>query len=901
VEGKEYVYSELLALGLNRKEIVGYMTFRGARNMTYQLRNGALSKSLMDRGYRTINHPALPPVFGRSVENGRLVGNAYDADTGVFVRVGDDWWRRNPNKSVFELNEPGEFGGKHSWYVVGTTTAINQTSISNAIPYRAGEYSRKYTDNYFVKYNSGEWLHKDGERWHKATRTATSKVEGEKYVAAFKEGLRLQRSGSLTPTKAASLMEPWGWEPQAFIDEVNSLPVDVDLSVLASRTESDYIKEGINIGMGTGGARGEHIKNVRGEDNALSPMDSLAAEISNASFVASTVEWRDNHIKLWYNTFRDILPANVQNMAPEDAFFSVVNSRQGRYVGNDKQRIAAQRVQDYLLQQLNVPSQEERYYQAFSRMLAESVEGEWAPSLLLGKTLRYTENFPKFIRTISFHSFFGFNPVQLLVQGMNAFNAIAISPVHGVKAGSMMPLYRVALMSDQESIWRNVAKGGSLAGMSEDEFVLSVATIRRSGLLDGINSTALYGAETGSLSLFNNVRRTTGTTSSFFFNRGEEASRLISWDIAKREWVKANPNGAWWEDDALRAIMERQDDLTQNMTTANTAFWQKGALSIPLQFFQYPVKLMMNLLASTFTGSHRAFSREDALRLMTMHLVFLGTAGNWWTGWSREVLGTAVEDLSPEQRLYVQQGVFAGVINSLSLATTDEKLELGLGSRLGTFNFYEDFINTLLDPEKPFLAMMSGASGGAIMRATDNFSRALSIYMAAPMDAETIEAAATMMLTGAFSVANNYEKALLASSWDAVLSKSGNQMYAVNNKERFMMKWGIPPAAQEDLSILFTSDKKRKDVIKRESALIGNLRERALLAIKEGDYAKAKSLYGVIRVRIDGIPDPSMRLQLEKAALSHDVTTKQRQMLMEIVGDLFSKDVLVNPNPAEVR
>jgi hypothetical protein len=72
--------------------------------------------------------------------------------------------------------------------------------------------------------------------------------------------------------------------------------------------------------------------------------------------------------------------------------------------------------------------------------------------------LRTTKNYPQWARTIAFHSFFAFNPVQFFMQGMNAFNAIAISPIHGLAASKTSTLYGIALMSDQESIWRNTAK-----------------------------------------------------------------------------------------------------------------------------------------------------------------------------------------------------------------------------------------------------------------------------------------------------------------------------------------------------------------------------------------------------------------------------------------------------------
>jgi hypothetical protein len=45
----------------------------------------------------------------------------------------------------------------------------------------------------------------------------------------------------------------------------------------------------------------------------------------------------------------------------------------------------------------------------------------------------------------SFHSFFALNPVQFFMQGMNAFNAIAVSPLHGLRAAKSSSMYAMAL------------------------------------------------------------------------------------------------------------------------------------------------------------------------------------------------------------------------------------------------------------------------------------------------------------------------------------------------------------------------------------------------------------------------------------------------------------------------
>ena len=209
----------------------------------------------------------------------------------------------------------------------------------------------------------------------------------------------------------------------------------------------------------------------------------------------------------------------------------------------------------------------------------------------------------------------------------------------------------------------------------------------------------------------------------------------------------------------------------------------------------------------------------------------------------------------------------------------------------------------MLAAENPAIKVLAGASGGAIYRAADNFSKALTLWSSAPIDSTTFEEGAKLILTGSFSVANNYNKALVASAYDTVLSQNGNRLYAVNNKEQFMMKMGIPPAAQEDLAILYKTDKEMKALVKREADLVGKYRAEALMALEAGDQKKYEMYRAAIRIRLDGIPNLALRQQVMKEAYKVESATTQRELLESIMLKQFGapNDVLVNPNLSEVR
>jgi hypothetical protein len=271
------------------------------------------------------------------------------------------------------------------------------------------------------------------------------------------------------------------------------------------------------------------------------------------------------------------------------------------------------------------------------------------------------------------------------------------------------------------------------------------------------------------------------------FNAGEGYARLVSFDIARREYMVANPGSAWWTDDSLAKIIERQDDLTQNMTKANVANWQRGWKSIPTQFIQYQVKLMMNIVQSLL-GNKRVFTRAEAARLLVAHTLVMGTAGSMMFPFAREIITELLpEDLSETQRVTIQQGVLAGAIAAFS----EGEAKLAIGSRFNTFRFYEELVQGILDPEKNILEVVGGPSGFAAYRLLGGVGQAMSIVAKAPMTMGTLQVALTELGKSTFTAFNNVQKARIAmANYNQVMSGAGGAMYQVTDTEAWMLAFG---------------------------------------------------------------------------------------------------------------
>jgi hypothetical protein len=395
------------------------------------------------------------------------------------------------------------------------------------------------------------------------------------------------------------------------------------------------------------------------------------------------------------------------------------------------------------------------------------------------------------------------------VQGAGAINAIAVSPVYGLKAAYTAPLLRIALMSDNPAVWSKVAtlQNVAMLGMSNtQEFVDTVRSIRKSGLIDNIVSTSMHSAETGRYNIFTGTAAKLGEKSAFFFNRGEEFARLVSFDVARREWMAKNPGAAWTTNDALKNIINRQDDLTQNMTRANQAFYQRGVLSIPGQFLQYNLKLAANMIGSATawaTGKpYRGFTMGETSSILAFHIAAYGMAGNGLMSLADEVVG-GYENIvgrksTDDEKLVFSQGMIAGLINEVSQLSTGEDLKLGVGSRLGTFEYYDKLARTIMAGDSSFWEVALGPSYGSASRL--GAMEAL-IQPIVRKDLSTTAFAEALNTVGkeVFSSWRNVSKAYYAQLHEGSLpNKEQLPIVKLTNPEIIAQAFGIGSSSEQD-------------------------------------------------------------------------------------------------------
>lgn len=876
--GKVFNSVELRAEELvSDKAQAAYFAVRAARDLSWRIKDETAAKSFRLKGWKQVWHPALKAyedelggfkLFGKEVDNAATLNkSAFDPNTKETVRLTASKQEELANRGfkVIEFDTPIPLGGVDRRRIVVQAGGLDIREIRNVIPYRSGEFSRMYSDEYFVRLKGMKRIDDVDESVTITHRTAKNTVDANKYARAYNEMVDLYQAGKLD-AQAAARMQAYGWEPSEVIRQIADNPT-LRAEVNYTRTQDDYVSELTNYTRNFSSKRGEQIRDVEGNTtNILDPLDALAAEISNTAYVASHTEWMDVSIKRWFETAKDILP-DLANLPPEQAFARYMRTK-GSYVGSSQTERFIRRVADQIAEGMTINDKESRVVLGLMRSFTEGIDtltdGKFEKA---GIMMRQADPVA-WAKTFSFHAVFGLNPVQLIVQGLNAVNAAIISPAHGLKAARSYAFYRAALTSDNPEVWKTISKTNKWASLgfgSEDEFLKTVNMINRSGLIANMSTSSLYGMNLGKYNLTSGFISKLADKSSFFFREGEEASRIVSFDIARREWMVKNPGKVWDSDEALREILVRQDILTGTMTNANAASWQKGLISIPLQFMQFPVKFALNIINGVVFNGKRNLTRKEAAKLIGGNVLLFGSAGLLGSNLGQSLFGEQVGQLPKEQQLALSQGLISSAIYAVTSSAEEEGAKLAIGERFSPFNIYRDTVSALFTEQDPgIFETFSGAFGGVFLRSIDSIKNISDLYRH-DSDVSPEKLGETLkIMTMISSVGRNYFTGERAENlWNQKVSK-GTAQYRIEDKELFFQKYlGISPVDAPTFYELSESNFNYQKRMKKDAERLNEIRTKSLEAYVKGDDTTGR-MYSNIAEQMLASMSPRDRNEVNK-------------------------------------
>jgi hypothetical protein len=718
----------------SEKAIEAYYLYRQGRNILHMIKDREAVDDLVSRGFREAK-VSVPGTDAESTIESFVVKQITDAtplyDKRAYHMTTGKGTTINPESlahgaQVLEVRG-GYLAGKTNYnYIIVEPTKVRVHDITSVVGKKEGTFSRIYTDEFFIneRFAIDDDVAKEGLR---ALRTATSIVEADKYVAGMNALQAMAKAGvRISKDDVIKHLGDFEKNLDEMADAFNSGKYnDSIFERNASNVKDAFFRNLIYRGgydVSTGklffSGRGDKaipsISQKSIEANVADPWESIQREITNTINFVSATEMRRNMIQKWYNTFKDLIPADMIGKDAEQTFANAVNrldqfkKLRGYETTREKQMIGQLK---FVLNSIGVEHPVERITRAAIHGVMNNIEkGIGATKFANVPVIKHIPamirqwDVPNFARYLTSHAFLGLGSVrQLWVQSSGMLYTSALHPVHGSKAAfNIVPLL-TAYGSDNSEVWKWALRAADPKdiAVSSNDFVRTVAAMKRIGLLDNIGASTVNEGADAAANVLGKAKQRFDATSFFLFNSGEAVNRVGAFDTARRVWSEANPGLVWDSTENLPKVLELADTFNGNMTRASEAFWQKGVLSIPTQFLQYGVKSSANLLAackSTVTGKKmRGLTSKEMLSVLIATPFIYGMDNTGVESIYKEWLGEEIANLSDEEKLYIGQGIIAGIINSATKATTGQEAQLAIGTMASPFTFSRDLTEAAVD------------------------------------------------------------------------------------------------------------------------------------------------------------------------------------------------------------
>ena len=506
-----------------------------------------------------------------------------------------------------------------------------------------------------------------------------------------------------------------------------------------------------------------------------SAMKALDTNINHISNAVPMNNFRMGLISTWSKSAKKYL-ANPEN--PMGSSFLDGTPR--------NVELALTKSREWLKDQLRIPSESERRWTSVMRNVGEWMEG--------GSNIKGINSVRKWVMDVSavdpysamraaaFHPTLGwFNFSQFLVQSQGAVVALSLHPTLAPKLLGQTLHLRAAIQSAGNPA--ALAKIAKAAGVEPKAFAEMVEQYNKSGLFQSLKSTADYNAAAMGYSIDAGAISRMADKGLVFFREGENFARSYSWLLARHKWLESGKKIATQAD--LDAITTESVRYTFNLNRANRAHWQKGALSIPTQFWQINAKFVENMLPNVLGGGTRKFTGLEKTKIMLGQGILFGGAGIPMAGYLNEALDSLLGDDHKMSEVEVQarrNGLY-GVAQELIF---DENLQ-GSG-RLSLMQGVRDAIISVgntIDGDPPEFAKLFGVFGGAASRTFDTVAE-LAPYFASNTDLELSVGDLTNVANSVGDVLVSYSNMHKAAIWwrmQGLTDKKGNVLYELEGDQ----------------------------------------------------------------------------------------------------------------------
>jgi len=526
--------------------------------------------------------------------------------------------------------------------------------------------------------------------------------------------------------------------------------------------------------------------------------------------------------------------------------------------------------------------------------------------------VKFTPSNPAHVLTnFGFKTTFLADPFQLILQSAQVIPIVGMAGIDdGVKGAVMGRFLLKSVKLDGRELDIMVERMATQFGYTVDEMKEIRQLFMDSARwdIDPTNLIEGYVAPSNSISrartkrarvLGNTVNKAwekTMNAGMFFFNKGEQISRVSAFGAAVRKWKAQNPNASIVSPEGRAWVTNKEQAYTLNMTNMSRAQMQQGLLRVPTQFYSY----MLRSFEGIFIG--KDLTPKERMMLATMVGPFYGMTGLGLSSATSSAV-EAINSYLPEN-MQIEGGSDAyrliknGAIDAL-FAWADDRLvgdrapEVSIASRVSLGDGVVDTFRNYRDAS--VFEIIGGAGGG---KAGDTLVDFVQMLGAIKRGDDILLSEKSLELFRNMKFIDNLSKAYGIWQHSIYTSKTGARVDAnFTNMDALFSAAGIPleevQQVYDSKSVMYNTNRVYRAISKELDNRINLFWE----AVNDGDSEKASEIMDSIHLsvsRVNGLT-PELRDKLKDQVMNgfSETTTFERVEQLRRMGRNMEADQLL--------
>ena len=876
---------------MNAVERDAYHAYRELNDVEWALRNDEVYKSKVVAGYESVE---FDTSLGKiNLQDARVDENldnipqqrVYDVNNGVHYTTerplteGELALKKGQNYVVVKLREAQKMadGTYVQNFLVRRSDMSRRPLERTQLGYVPGGH-RMYEGDHFVKQTRRAVQPDTGKELLLAPKTFVVGARQEaKSWAAGMEAARVafkEAAGKITADEIDSIFSRYkGQFPDGtqFLDDIKTgkisedeafeavfdreLPAayrDVDPNAIAfAPDEPGYNGWLATTGRMFTGQKGEEalVDYMGNTAPTLDPFRTADRALANIANIMSFSDYKISSAERWSRAFKKYTDYAKRDDLTSD--LAILRDAQFRPDTPNNIRMAGEAQRDIIKRNIGWKSESDLIGEQSARRMAEFIFGN-EPGTIRAKTEKivtdwWNETNPVVaLRSAAFDMKLGlFNVAQLPLQATTTWAAMALSPKFGGQGYMVFPVLRAYLFNGNEALIDHLIKSGGMKTLGytdAESFKAMMKTAKQSGFFNIGNTHELIraGGTSTAISSFGNLVDNVRETGRVFFHEAEILNRSVAWNIAWQETKAALPNAKMNSPEFLRRVSLEADRYSFFMTKESEAWWQRGVLAIPTQFWGYQARMLEAMFGKSFTA-------EQKIRLIAQQSLMYGAAGV-------PLVPFITDHIKEKTGEPVDINTFWGVANRglLDFAMANiTGADVSYGAKIGTGGWLsgtiKDFFNAGPYGEKSMAEVLGGATFGILGQtagvALDAFKHSVA-ESGGDVDGDK-DPESFIKMAKQISTVNNALKAYWIFQYGTYLTTSG-QVIAKDlpTAAGLATLMGFNPAEVDNASTMIQFNKKQTEIVNDAAKVVAKYRTRMISEPENRDeYAREVSAF----------------------------------------------------------